>query len=81
MNGFSLVKNFRPLRFKLGSAEQESTPALEPLAVDRTTAAAMLAISESSLRRLVRQSEIREKKIGTRAVYVVQELKDFLARK
>jgi len=79
--GYTAVRNFVPRRFSLrGLAEPTAPQALEPLAVDRETAAKLLGVTPGTFRGLVERGEIRGKMLGRKMRFLVEDLKSFLAQ-
>ena len=65
------------------SKKKQPPPAvitMEPLAVDEKTAARLLGVSIATVRRLGKRGELAKKKIGSRSLYPVANLKRFLEK-
>jgi hypothetical protein len=52
---------------------------VQPVTVDKPAAAAMLGIGETMLMQLVNDGELNARKLRTRTVFAVEDLKNFAA--
>lgn len=55
------------------------TVTVDPITVDKPTAAAMLGIGDSMLMDFVSDGKLNAKKLGSRTVFLIQDLRDFAA--
>lgn len=59
--------------------QDEAENELSPLAVDAAKAAVLIGVCESTIRKLVKLEKIPHRYIGRRLLFIVEELKKWLA--